>query len=101
MEVLKIDLKKYNLFESLAYDGSKWRNKTLVAYTNIDGTSDVEQIQYIDFELDLNSKPDLLKKKKKGNPSMDPPWFHAPQVELLGLIVADCSFLLRAHFFFH
>ena len=38
MEVVKIDLKKCNLFEDLTQDSSEWRNRIYVAYHNIVGT---------------------------------------------------------------
>ena len=38
MEVVKIDMKKYNLSEDLARDRSKWRNRIRVANSNIVGT---------------------------------------------------------------
>ena len=37
MEVVKIDMKKCNLFEDLAQDRSKWRNIIRVADPNIVG----------------------------------------------------------------
>ena len=38
VDVKKIDLKKCNLYEDLAYDRSEWRNKIHVADPNIVGT---------------------------------------------------------------
>ena len=37
MEIVKIDLKKYNLSEDLARDRSEWRNRIHVADPNIVG----------------------------------------------------------------
>ena len=38
MEVVKIDMKKYNLSKDLAHDGSEWRNRIHAADSNIVGT---------------------------------------------------------------
>ena len=38
MEVVKIDMKKYNLSEDLGQDRSEWRNRICAADPNIVGT---------------------------------------------------------------